>query len=114
MSDFERPALLGGSPVRPEGPPAYSTFEDNTIGRNASVSGLGTCWLGFIRNTVTGNVNFNDNVTADPDGNELVTNSAGTNLNCSGNSPQPQFGDSEGNLNTVGGKATGQCVGLTH
>jgi hypothetical protein len=101
-------------PLGPDGPPAYSTYEDNTIGRNASVTGLGTCWLGFIRNTVAGNVNFNGNVTADPDGNEVVTNTAGRNLNCSANSPNPQVGDSAGNLNNVGGKATGQCVGLTH
>ena len=100
-------------PLGPNGPPAYSTYEDNTIGRNASVTGLGTCWLGFIRNTVAGNVNFNGNVTFDPDGNEVVTNSAGRNLNCTGNSPAPQVGDSEGSENIVGGKATGQCVGLT-
>jgi len=86
---------------------------NNTIGRNASVTGLGTCWLGFIRNTVTNNVNFNGNVTFDPDGNEVVTNSVGRNLNCSGNSPAPQVGDSGGSPNTVGGKATGRRVGLT-
>ena len=100
-------------PLGPDGPPAYSTYEDNTIGRNASVTGLGTCWLGFIRNTVAGNINFNGNANFDPDGNEVVTNSAGRNLNCSGNSPAPQVGDSAGSANTVGGKATGQCVGLT-
>src|SRR5262252_8286577 len=100
-------------PLGQDGPPAYSTYEDNTVGRNASVTGLGTCWLGFTRNTVTNNINFNGNVTFDPDGNEVVTNSAGRNLNCSGNSPAPQVGDSAGSPNTVGGKATGQCVGLT-
>ena len=100
-------------PLGQDGPPAYSTYEDNTIGRNASVTGLGTCWLGFIRNAVTRNVNFNSNVTFDPDGNEVVTNSVGSNLNCSGNSPAPQVGDSAGSPNTAGGKATGQCAGLT-
>lgn len=100
-------------PLGPDGPPAFSTYEDNTIGLNASVTGLGTCWLGFIRNAVTGNINFNGNITFDPDGNEVVTNSAGSNLNCSGNSPAPQVGDSGGAPNTVGSKATGQCVGLT-
>jgi hypothetical protein len=100
-------------PLGPDGPPAYSTYEDNTIGRNASVTGLRTCWLGFIRNTVARNVNFNDNRTADPDGNEVVTNTIKWNLNCHANSPAPQVGDSEGSPNTVGRKATGQCVGLT-
>ncbi len=100
-------------PLGSGGPPAYSTYEDNTIGGNASVSGLRTCWLGFIRNTVARNVNFNDNVTFDQDGNEVVTNVVAWNLNCSGNSPAPQVGDSAGATNTVGRKATGQCVGLT-
>jgi hypothetical protein len=99
-------------PFGPSGPPAYSTYEDNTIGRNASVTGLRTCWLGFIRNTVTRNVNFNNNITFDPDGNEVVTNSVGWNLNCRANSPAPQVGDSGGSPNTVGRKATGQCVKL--
>jgi len=100
-------------PLGPSGPPAYSTYEDNTIGRNASVTGLRTCWLGFIRNTVARNVNFNDNRTFDPDGNEVVTNTVRWNLNCHGNSPAAQVGDSAGSPNTVGRKATGQCVRLT-
>ena len=100
-------------PLGPDGPPAFSTYEDNSIGGNASVTGLRTCWLGFIRNAVTRNINFNDNVNFDPDGNEVVTNSAGSNLNCSGNSPAPQIGDSGGSPNTVHGKATGQCAVLT-
>jgi hypothetical protein len=73
----------------------------------------GDLLAGFIRNTVTSNVNFNGNVTFDPDGNEVVTNSVGRNLNCTGNSPAPQVSYSEGTHNTIGGKATGQCVGLT-
>ena len=99
-------------PLGPSGPPAYSTYEDNTIGRNAVVTGLRTCWLGFIRNTVTRNVNFSNNRTADPDGNEVVTNTVGHNLNCTANRPAPHVGDSGGSLNTVGHKATGQCVKL--
>ena len=99
-------------PLGPSGPPAYSTYEDNTIGRNASVTGLRTCWLGFIRNTVARNVNFNDNRTFDPDGNEVVTNTVRWNLNCHANSPAPQVGDSGGSPNSVGRKATGQCVRL--
>jgi len=100
-------------PLGPSGPPAYSTYEDNTIGGNASVTKMGTCWLGFIRNTVTRNVNFNGNITFDPDGNEVVTNSIGRDLNCTDNFPAAQFGDSAGTPNTVGGEATGQCEGLT-
>ena len=100
-------------PFGPNGPPAYSTYEDNAIGRNASVTGLRTCWLGFIRNTVARNVNFNNNITADPDGNEVVTNTIAWNLNCHANAPAAQVGDSGGSPNTVGRKATGQCLKLT-
>lgn len=99
-------------PLGASGPPAYSAYEDNAIGRNASVTGLRTCWLGFIRNSVARNVNFSNNRTFDPDGNEVVTNTIRRNLNCHANSPAAQLGDSGGSLNTVGGKATGQCKAL--
>ena len=92
--------------------PAYAAFEDNTIGGNATLTGWTSCWLGFFRNTVRHNVTFNNNSTADPDGNEVATNTIGGNLSCSGNSPAPQIGDSGGALNSVFGKTTGQCVGL--
>ncbi len=95
------------------GAPAYATFEDVRVGANASISGWRSCWLGLFRTQVAGNVNFQDNVVADPDGNEVATNTIGGNLNCSGNSPAPQVGDSGGAPNSVGRKATGQCVGLT-
>ncbi len=98
------------TPLGPDGPPAYSTYEDNSIGANASISGVQTCWMGFIRNHVAGNVNYSDNVLFDPDGNEVVTNTIGRNLNCSGNDPAPQVGDSGGSSNTIGGRATGQCA----
>jgi hypothetical protein len=101
------PVLLGISP-------AYATFEDVSIGRNASISGWRSCWLGFFRNTVAGNVNFSDNIVADPDGNEVATNIIGGTLNCSGNNPAAQVGDSGGAPNTVGRKATGECVNLAN
>lgn len=58
------------------------------------------------------NVNFNDNVTADPDGNEVVSNTINGNLNCEVDSPSPQIGDSGRSLNRVFGRAAGQCSGL--
>ena len=94
------------------GSPAYLTIEDSTIGGNAVVTNFHSCWLGFIRNDVSGNVNFHGNVTFDPDGNEIVTNTISGNLNCTGNSPAPQVGDSEGEPNVVGRRANGQCAGL--
>ena len=100
-------------PLGSDGPPAYSTWEDNMIGRNATVTGVRTCWMGFIRNTVGNNVTYSNNVLADPDGNEVVTNKVGRNLNCSANAPSPQIGDSDGDANIIGGKPTGQCVKIT-
>lgn len=100
-----QPALFGS--------PAYATFEHLTIGKNVTITGWHSCWLGFFRNHVTGNVTYTNNITADPDGNEIQTNWIGHNLSCSGNSPAPQQGDSQGLPNVVLGKALGQCAGLT-
>jgi hypothetical protein len=99
-----RDALMGG--------PAYGTFEDDTIGGSASITGFHSCWLGFFRENVAGSVQFNGNRTLDPDGNEVQTNTIGGDLACQGNSPKPQQGDSEGSPNVVGGQATGQCSDL--
>jgi hypothetical protein len=41
-----------------------------------------------------------------------VTNVIRGNLNCSGNDPAPQVGDSEGEPNVVSGDKTGQCADL--
>ena len=55
-----------------------------------------TCWIGFIRNNVGQSVYYSDNLLADPDGNEIVSNTIAGNLVCFRNSPPPQVGDSEG------------------
>jgi hypothetical protein len=109
--------IWGGLDVRggfgPFGGPfdvTWNTIEDSVIHGGAVVSGYNGFWAGFIRNTVYGNVNFSNNVLADPDGNEVVTNTIYGNLNCEHNNPQPQVGDSEGNINTVTGRKTGQCT----
>lgn len=110
----------------PFGPPAYTTYEDNTIGGSVVVDGLHTCWSGFFRNTVAGNVNWNNNITwdgtpeppgdptlhGDEDGNEIATNTIHGNLNCFDNFPAIQFGDSRGIPNTVSGKVHGQCTAV--
>jgi len=91
------------------GPPAYIDFEDNTIGGNSIIEGVQSCWAGYIRNTVSRNVIYQGNSFADPDASELTTSNVGGNMLCFGNSPQVQFGDSQGTPNTVGGKALGEC-----
>jgi hypothetical protein len=105
--------IQGGS--GPEGGPfgiTWNAIEDNQINGAVTVSGYNGFWFGFIRNHVNGSVNLNNNVLPDPDGNEYVTNSIHGSLNCSGNSPAPQVGDSEGEPNQVTGAKTGQCAGL--
>jgi hypothetical protein len=90
----------------------WNAIEDNWINGGATVAGYDGFWFGFIRNHVNGSVNLNNNVLEDPDGNEYVTNSIHGSLNCSGNSPAPQIGDSEGSPNEVTGVKTGQCANL--
>ena len=90
----------------------WTTIEDSTINGSVTIAGYDGFWMGFIRNTVHGSVNLNDNVLVDPDGNEYVTNTIQGSLNCAGNSPAPQIGDSEGSPNQVTGTKTGQCADL--
>ena len=87
----------------------WNTLEDNRINGTVTVNGYDGFWQGFIRNTVNGGVHLNNNVLVDEDGNEYVTNTIHGSLNCSGNSPAPQIGDSEGEPNVVTGRKTGQC-----
>jgi hypothetical protein len=92
------------------GQPAYSDYEDNTISGNLRVTDLNSCWFGAIRNTIGGSAQFANNVFADPDASENLTNHISGNLLCSGNSPVVQYGDSTGSANIVGGFATGECA----
>jgi hypothetical protein len=111
--------INGGLDVRggsgPVGGPfdiTWNAIEDNRINGGATVASYDGFWNGFIRNHVNGTVNLNDNVVADPDGNEFVTNTIHGNMNCAGNDPAAQVGDSEGSPNQVTGQKTGQCSGL--
>ena len=92
--------------------PTWTTIEDSVINGSVAIAGYDGFWAGFIRNTVNGSVNYDNNVVLDPDGNEVVTNTIHGNLNCSGNDPAPQVGDSEGSSNAVTGQKTGQCTGV--
>jgi hypothetical protein len=90
--------------------PVYSDYEDNTIAGNLRVTGLTSCWIGAIRNTIGGSATFANTTFADPDANENLANTIGGNLLCTGNSPAIQYGDSGSSPNIVGGFATGQCA----
>ena len=90
----------------------WNAIEDNVIHGGAMVTGYDGFWFGFIRNHVSGTVRLSNNTLADPDGNEYVTNSIRGSLMCWGNSPAPQVGDSQGELNDVTGQKTGQCASV--
>ena len=105
--------IRGGS--GPAGGPfdlTWNTIEDSVIHGGYNEIGYDGFWNGFIRNTVLGSVNLINNHVADPDGNEIVTNTIHGDLNCAGNDPPPQVGDSEGAQNRVTGTKSGQCAGL--
>ena len=90
----------------------WNAIEDNLIHGGVSITDYDGFWFGFIRNDVRGGVTLANNVLEDQDGNEYVTNTIRGNLNCWGNSPAPQVGDSEGEPNVVTGQKTGQCADL--
>jgi hypothetical protein len=98
--------------------PVYSDYEDNSVGRNVSITALHSCYLGVIRNHVGGSMSFLNDKLGDPDAIEIESNHIRKNLACFGNSsvwnshelsmtanfpraPEP---------NTVGRKRSGQCV----
>jgi hypothetical protein len=118
-------AVVGGMDA---GTPPFSDVEDSTVNGGASMSGLNTCWMGFIANQVNGGVAVNGNTMGDPDAIEIGLNVVHGGLACSGNqldpsSPVPpadgsggvptnSFDGSPPNPNTVTGQRTGQCAGL--
>lgn len=115
------------------GSPVYTTFEDGTIGGNATFSDYKSCWLGFARATVGGNLKYSHNILGDPDAIEILSSTIKGNLSCRGNllvdvsvtpavytlhNPWDSVDLSQtGDLyprgpepNTVLGKRSGQCV----
>jgi hypothetical protein len=114
-------------------------IKDNTIDGNLVLRGWQGGWIGAIRNTVGGNVDVSNNASvvnpvdpggcdssgtfpngcdaapgADTDSTEVQTNTISGNLICHGNTPAAQVNPLEGGQpNTVGGKAIGECAGLT-
>jgi hypothetical protein len=109
--------------------------EDSVIHGNLIVQGWRGGWIGLIRNTVDGNVIFANNVSRfnrdtgagmDTDSSEvmgtdasafggpIVPQTIGGNLICHDNVPAAQVNPLDGGAaNFVGGKAIGECAGLT-
>jgi hypothetical protein len=89
--------------------PVYSDLEDNWINGDVTLAGLRTCWNGFLRNYIGGDVANLDNAYADPDANEVLANDIEGDVACAGNSPVVQYGDSGSSPNKVLGSASGEC-----
>lgn len=88
--------------------PVYSDSEDNAIGRNLTIAGVQSCWLGVLRNHVGANANIAGDVMSDPDAMEVSENVVDGNLTCAANLPAVQFGEG-GTPNVVGRYGFGQC-----
>lgn len=102
--------LGGGSPVIPW------SVKNNTIGGNLWVSNVTTNWFGALFNQVEKNVVLLDIklVEEHPGASGVVyvvRNTIGKNLLCKG-LPGVSGGFVPGSVNTVGGKALGQCADL--
>ena len=91
------------------GSPPFSDAEDNSIGGDLTMTGLHSCWLGALRNSVRGNVFVAANSMADPDAMEILANRIHGSIACFNNSPAVQYGDSASSPNQVKRHAFGQC-----
>jgi hypothetical protein len=92
------------------GQPFYSDYEDSTVGRDLSVTGLQSCWFGTLRVNVGRDLSYVGNTFVDPDASEVHTNMVGRDISCSANSPNVQYGDAmNGGPNQVGRNASGEC-----
>ena len=107
-------SIGGGDPER------NFPIKDNTIHGSVYVLGWKGLWMGLIRDTVGGSVWVMGNRAADTstlpgsDSTEIQTNDISGNLICLGNSPAAQVNALDGGQpNHVGGKAVGECAGLT-
>jgi hypothetical protein len=99
------------------------SVKDDTIKGNVVVSGLRTVWFGVIRSNIGGNLYLTNNAGSDPDANEVVGNTIGGNLVCTGNRPAAQYGDAvpfvpqgpkDYGWNNVRGQRIGECAHMTH
>ncbi|WP_344042326.1 hypothetical protein [Nocardioides panacihumi] len=103
--------LTGGGGVYPW------PIKNNTIGGNVTASGITPEWFGLLFNHIGGNATLTNITSTDPEDEgfasvNVVLNTIGRNLNCNGLGPRLSGGFIPGAVNVVGGKATGQCVGL--
>jgi hypothetical protein len=90
------------------GSPAYTDAEDNAIGGDLTYTGVQSCWIGAMRNSVRGDMTVRGNTLADSTADSIAGNRVSGDLACSGNTPAAQFGFA-GTPNQVRGQASGEC-----
>ncbi len=113
----------GGKNCTPQGPfaafgsPVFSAYEDSRIAGDVLLHGLNSCWVGFARDRIGGDLQIDHNRLADPDAIEIVTNHIGGDLVCHEDSRVWDSSETGNDLyprvshpNTVGGDREGQCV----
>ena len=88
----------------------FTDSEDSTIGGNLTITGLNTCWLGSLRNSVHGNVLIAGNTMAKPAADVIVNNVINGSIACYGNSPAVQYGVFARSPNLVLRHASGECA----
>lgn len=92
------------------------SIKNNTIGRNLTVSGQTTSWLGVLFNRIDGNATLTNIAVIDihpgAPGVYIVRNTIGRNLTCTGLTPGVSGGFVPGSVNVVGRNANGQCASL--
>lgn len=92
------------------GSPVFSDFEDNSIGRSLSITGMKSCWMGALRNVIAKNLIDRGNKFGDADADEVAANTVSGNITCEKNNHAVQFGDSDAAPNVVSGSATGESA----
>jgi hypothetical protein len=94
------------------------SIKNNTIKGNLKVTDVTADWFGALFNKVGGNVTLTNITATDPEevaagGTPtvfIVRNTIKRNLACTGIGPALAFGFYPGEVNTVGGTASGQCA----
>jgi hypothetical protein len=102
--------LIGG------GGPIPWSIKNDTIGRNVTLIGQTTDWVGVLFNSIGGNAALLYITVTDTDpganGAYVVRNTIGRNLICLRVTPGVSGGFIPGEVNVVGGHAIGQCASL--
>lgn len=92
-------------------------IKNNTVGGNVTARNIRPDWFGLLFNTIAGSARLIHITATDPEDNgnaavSVVVNTIGHNLRCRGLGPRLSGGIIDGEVNIVGGKTSGQCVGL--